>query len=159
MTPLRAADLPGAGPDADPAAMNDFLDVVRAARPRDEPDSGGPAVSLLELADVAQSHGSGTNPEDTPPKKEPEPKSAEPARNPWTILWRKHVTNLTSASRPATMRHKLTASALTSLARWTPYLESEMCGLRTVVRPGSVCIDVGSAADLYTTGWSRAGRT
>jgi FkbM family methyltransferase len=49
------------------------------------------------------------------------------------------------------MRHRLTASAVTSLARWTPYLESEMCGLRTVVRPGSVCIDVGAAADLYTT--------
>jgi FkbM family methyltransferase len=53
------------------------------------------------------------------------------------------------------MRHRLTASAVTSLARWTPYLESEMCGLRTLVRPGSVCIDVGSAADLYTTVLSR----
>jgi FkbM family methyltransferase len=53
------------------------------------------------------------------------------------------------------MRHRLTASAVTSVARWTPYLESEMCGLRAVVRPGSVCIDVGSAADLYTTVLSR----
>lgn len=48
------------------------------------------------------------------------------------------------------LRHKLTASTVTSLARWTPYLESEMCGLRSLVRPGSVCLDVGSAADLYT---------
>jgi FkbM family methyltransferase len=54
-----------------------------------------------------------------------------------------------------TMRHRLTASALTSLARWTPYLESEMSGLRSLVPPGSVCIDVGSAADLYTTVLSR----
>jgi FkbM family methyltransferase len=60
------------------------------------------------------------------------------------------VRNPTSTSRPATMRQKLTASTVVSLARWTPYLESEMCGLRGVVQPGSVCIDVGSAADLYT---------
>ena len=59
------------------------------------------------------------------------------------------------STRPATMQHRLTASAVTSLARWTPYLESELCGLRTLVRPGSVCIDVGSAADLYTTVLSR----
>jgi len=48
------------------------------------------------------------------------------------------------------MRQRLTAAAITSLARWTPYLESELCGLRRLVRPGSVCIDVGSAAGLYT---------
>jgi FkbM family methyltransferase len=65
------------------------------------------------------------------------------------------VSSLTSERQPTTMRHRLTASAITSLARWTPYLESEMCGLRTLVRPGSVCIDVGSAADLYTTVLSR----
>ena len=63
--------------------------------------------------------------------------------------------NPASGSQPAAMRTRLTASTVTSLARWTPYLESEMCGLRTVVRPGSVCIDVGSAADLYTTVLSR----
>jgi FkbM family methyltransferase len=65
------------------------------------------------------------------------------------------VSNPMSGSGPTAVRHRLTASAVTSLARWTPYLESEMCGLRTVVRPGSVCIDVGSAADLYTTVLSR----
>jgi FkbM family methyltransferase len=54
-----------------------------------------------------------------------------------------------------TMRPKLTAAAITSLARWTPYLESEMCGLASLIRPGSVCIDVGAAADLYTAVLSR----
>ena len=59
--------------------------------------------------------------------------------------------NPTSGGRRTTMRHRLTASAITSVARWTPYLESELCGLRALVRPGSVCIDVGSAAGLYTS--------
>lgn len=52
-------------------------------------------------------------------------------------------------------RAKLTAATITSLARWTPYLEGELCGLRHLVRPGSVCIDVGSAAGLYTMALSR----
>lgn len=60
-----------------------------------------------------------------------------------------------SGSRLTTMRHALTATAITTLARWTPYLESEMCALRTLIRPGSVCIDVGSAANLYTSVLSR----
>ena len=53
------------------------------------------------------------------------------------------------------MRAKVTAAMVTALARWTPYLESEMCGLRSLVRPGSVCVDVGSAAGLYTMALSR----
>ncbi len=53
------------------------------------------------------------------------------------------------------IRTALTAAAVTSLARWTPYLESEMCGLRALVRPGDVCVDVGSAAGLYTAALSR----
>lgn len=53
------------------------------------------------------------------------------------------------------VRNRVTAAAVTSLARWTPWLESEMCGLAALVGPGSVCIDVGSAADLYTTVLSR----
>jgi FkbM family methyltransferase len=52
--------------------------------------------------------------------------------------------------RRSMVRATLTAAAVTSLARWTPYLESEMCGLRSLVRPGSVCADIGSAAGLYT---------
>jgi FkbM family methyltransferase len=59
------------------------------------------------------------------------------------------------AYRHPTTRQRVTSSAITSLARWTPYLESEMCGLRSLVRPGSVCLDVGAAADLYTTVLSR----
>jgi FkbM family methyltransferase len=53
------------------------------------------------------------------------------------------------------MRAKLTTAVVTALARWTPYLESEMCGLRRLIRPGSVCVDIGSAAGLYTTALSR----
>jgi FkbM family methyltransferase len=60
------------------------------------------------------------------------------------------VTTVAPGYRQSMLREKLTAAAITSLARWTPYLESEMCGLSSVVPPGSVCIDVGSAAGLYT---------
>lgn len=49
-----------------------------------------------------------------------------------------------------TDRQALTAGMIMLLARRTPYLESEMLGLRSVVRPGSVCLDVGAAAGLYT---------
>lgn len=58
-------------------------------------------------------------------------------------------------SGPVSVRQRLTASAVVSLARWTPWLESEMCGLAALVGPGSVCIDVGAAADLYSTVLSR----
>ncbi len=55
----------------------------------------------------------------------------------------------------AAMRARLTAAAISGLARWTPYVESEIQGLRRVVSPGSVCIDVGAAAGLYTMALSR----
>lgn len=61
--------------------------------------------------------------------------------------------------RRSMMRAKLTAAVVTALARWTPYLESEMCGLRSLVRPGSVCVDIGSAAGLYTMTLSRLAGT
>jgi FkbM family methyltransferase len=51
----------------------------------------------------------------------------------------------------ATMRGGLTAATISGLARWTPYVESEICGLRQLVQPGDVCIDVGAAAGVYTT--------
>jgi len=57
--------------------------------------------------------------------------------------------------RRSGIRTALTAAAVGSLARWTPYLESEMCGLRSLVSPGSVCLDVGAAAGLYTMALSR----
>jgi FkbM family methyltransferase len=53
------------------------------------------------------------------------------------------------------MRAKLTAATVMLLARRTRYLEAELLGLRRLVGPGSVCIDVGSAAGLYTLALSR----
>ena len=35
-------------------------------------------------------------------------------------------------------------------ARWTPYVETELLGLAELAGPGSVCLDVGAAAGLYT---------
>ena len=49
----------------------------------------------------------------------------------------------------------MTAAAIMVLARRTPYLEAEMLGLRDLVGPGSVCVDVGAAAGLYTQALSR----
>lgn len=40
--------------------------------------------------------------------------------------------------------------AIRVLARTTPYVESELLGLRHVVGRGSVCVDVGAAAGVYT---------
>lgn len=53
-------------------------------------------------------------------------------------------------SRRAAFRRGLTAAAITALAGWSPYVESEICGLRQLVDPEDVCIDVGAAAGLYT---------
>jgi FkbM family methyltransferase len=52
---------------------------------------------------------------------------------------------VTSAGRIA-----LTASAVVLVAKATRLIEPELIGLRDLVKPGSVCIDVGSAAGLYT---------
>lgn len=52
------------------------------------------------------------------------------------------------------VRDRLTAAAIVGLARWTPYVEREICGLRDLVWPGDVCIDVGAAAGLYTAALS-----
>lgn len=48
------------------------------------------------------------------------------------------------------MRDRLAAAAIDSFARWTPYVESEICGLRHLVGPGAVCIDIGAAGGIYT---------
>ncbi|MEU4742141.1 FkbM family methyltransferase [Actinosynnema sp. NPDC023658] len=60
------------------------------------------------------------------------------------------------------MNHNLTevrgaavAGALRVLARLTPYVEPELIGLREVVRPGDVCVDIGAALGLYTVSLSR----
>jgi len=52
--------------------------------------------------------------------------------------------------RVRAMRAQATAAAVRLLARSTPYLEAEMLGLRELIAPGSVCVDVGAAAGLYT---------
>lgn len=53
------------------------------------------------------------------------------------------------------VRDRVAASAISALARWTPYVESEICGLRQLVEPGAVCIDIGAAAGIYTMALSR----
>jgi FkbM family methyltransferase len=59
------------------------------------------------------------------------------------------------AEAGAAARARITLGAVLAAARWTPYLESEMLGLPELVRPGSVCVDVGAAAGLYTLALSR----
>ena len=53
------------------------------------------------------------------------------------------------------MRGHVINGAVMMLARWTPYLESEMRGLAGVVGPGCVCLDAGAATGLYTLALSR----
>lgn len=53
------------------------------------------------------------------------------------------------------MRPSAIHGAVMLLARWTPYLESEMLGLASVIEQGSVCLDVGAAAGLYSLVLSR----
>lgn len=52
-------------------------------------------------------------------------------------------------------RIALTAAAVVLVAKATRLIEPELIGLRGLVKPGSVCIDVGSAAGLYTVTLSR----
>ncbi|MBO0840061.1 MAG: FkbM family methyltransferase [Sciscionella sp.] len=42
------------------------------------------------------------------------------------------------------------SAALRLLAMTTPWVEPELLGLRRLVRPGDVCIDVGAALGIYT---------
>lgn len=42
-----------------------------------------------------------------------------------------------------------------ALARLTPYAETELIGLRRIVKPGDVCVDIGAALGLYTVTLSR----
>lgn len=52
-------------------------------------------------------------------------------------------------------RPTLTVAAVRLLARRTRYLEREMLGLPSIVGPGSVCVDIGAAAGLYTVALSQ----
>lgn len=53
------------------------------------------------------------------------------------------------------IRLALTAAAVLLVARRTRCLEPEMAGLAELVRPGSICLDVGAAAGLYTVTLAR----
>jgi FkbM family methyltransferase len=53
------------------------------------------------------------------------------------------------------MRARMTNAAVMLLARTTPYVESELLGLSSLVGPGSVCLDVGAAAGLYSLALSQ----
>jgi FkbM family methyltransferase len=53
------------------------------------------------------------------------------------------------------LRSTLTTAATNALARWTPYLDTELHTLRDLVRPGDVCVDVGAAAGLYSQALSQ----
>ncbi len=53
------------------------------------------------------------------------------------------------------LRERITAGAVLAMARCTPYLETEMLGLAGEIPPGSVCVDIGAAAGLYTLAMSR----
>jgi FkbM family methyltransferase len=47
-------------------------------------------------------------------------------------------------------RRSLATATVRGLARRIPYVESELRGLSELIEPGDVCVDVGSAAGLYT---------
>lgn len=52
-------------------------------------------------------------------------------------------------------RPTLTTAAVRLVARRTPYLEPEVLGLDSLVGPGGVGIDIGSASGVYTLALSR----
>jgi FkbM family methyltransferase len=59
-----------------------------------------------------------------------------------------------AGARAFPLRGRAVAAAIDALARWTPYVESEICGLRNLVAPGAVCIDIGAAGGIYTAALS-----
>lgn len=65
------------------------------------------------------------------------------------------MTKFQADAGPCGRRAKLTAASVLLAARLTPYLEAELLGLPALVVPGSVCVDVGAAAGLYTVALSR----
>lgn len=52
-------------------------------------------------------------------------------------------------ARADRLRRSITSRLIRSLARLTRRLESDLYGLRQLVTPGDVCIDVGAAVGLY----------
>ncbi len=57
--------------------------------------------------------------------------------------------------RALPVRASVSAAAIMAAARWTKWLEPELLGLSRLVGPGSVCVDVGAAAGVYTLPLSR----
>ncbi|MGW6935598.1 FkbM family methyltransferase [Lentzea sp. NPDC054927] len=53
------------------------------------------------------------------------------------------------------LRSAAVVAGLRALARLTPYAEAELLGLRKIIKPGDVCVDVGAALGLYTVTLSR----
>jgi FkbM family methyltransferase len=53
------------------------------------------------------------------------------------------------------LHSRMTSATVMAIARYTKWLEREMLGLSSLVGPGSVCVDVGAAAGLYTLPLSR----
>ncbi|MGH3723573.1 MAG: FkbM family methyltransferase [Mycobacterium sp.] len=53
------------------------------------------------------------------------------------------------------IRDAVVGQGLRTLARATPWVETELVGIAQVVRPGNVCIDVGAAAGFYTAELAR----
>jgi FkbM family methyltransferase len=60
-----------------------------------------------------------------------------------------------SESRTLPFRANVSTSIIMAAARWTRWLEPELLGLSSLVGPGSVCVDVGAAAGIYTLPLSR----
>ena len=56
---------------------------------------------------------------------------------------------------PGFDRATVTAGMVNLLARWTPYLDTELHTLSRLVRRGHVCVDVGAAAGVYSQALSR----
>lgn len=54
------------------------------------------------------------------------------------------------------LRQTLVVSGLRTLARTTPWIESELVGVGQVIPRGGVCLDIGAAAGFYTAEMSRA---
>jgi FkbM family methyltransferase len=53
------------------------------------------------------------------------------------------------------LRSAAVVAGLRILARFTPWAESELLGLREVVKPDDTCVDIGAALGLYTVTLSR----
>jgi FkbM family methyltransferase len=56
---------------------------------------------------------------------------------------------------PTRWRTRLADPVLRLLAGCTPWVERELLGLRHVVRPGAVCLDIGAASGYYSVVLSR----